>query len=201
MQEWNWLIFIIIYCNLSIIILLQNHYNYCNIITRFNRYYYRCKLLIVPMLFFIFIIILQLFNYYLKWVRKFLFLSSTPYPSDCSGVLLRDLVTLATWPGRLNKCQSKMSYEVLAFILAILVSISLIFFAIWNVSMRKPLQCNLLQLSHLFLCCFGQIIAFDDLKTDYKNPVDLCNNLNPVKFAKLFIDKHEIFHRYSAPFS
>jgi len=63
------------------------------------------------------------------------------------------------------------------------------------------LQCNLLQLSHLFLCCSGQIIAFDDLKTDYKNPVDLCNNLNPVKFAKLFIDKHEIFHRYSAPFS
>lgn len=93
------------------------------------------------MLFFIFIIILLLFNYYVNWVRKF-FLSSTPYPSDCSGVLLRDLVTLATWPGRLNKCQSKMSYEVLAFILAILVSISLIFFAIWNVSMRKPLQCN-----------------------------------------------------------
>jgi len=181
--------------------LLQNHYNYCNIITRYSRCYYCCKLLIVPMLFFIFIIILPLFNYYLKWVRKFLFLSSTPYPSDCSGVLLRDLVTLATWPGRLNKCQSKMSYEVLAFILAILVSISLIFFAIWNVSMRKPLQCNLLQLSHLFLCCSGQIIAFDDLKTDYKNPVDLCNNLNPVKFAKLFIDKHEIFHRYSAPFS
>ncbi|XP_015770784.1 PREDICTED: protein cornichon homolog 1-like [Acropora digitifera] len=30
-----------------------------------------------------------------------------------------------------------MSYEVLAFILAILVSISLIFFAIWNVSMRQ----------------------------------------------------------------
>ena len=27
----------------------------------------------------------------------------------------------------------------------------------------------------------SQIIAFDDLKTDYKNPVDLCNSLNPVR--------------------
>ena len=94
-----------------------------------------------------------------------------------------------------------MSYEVLAFILAILISIALIFFAIWNVSMRKPLQCNLFHLSYFFVCCFGQIIAFDDLKTDYKNPVDLCNNLNPVKFVELFIDKYEIFHRYSAPLS
>lgn len=58
--------------------------------------------------------------------------------------------------GRRDKCQSSMSFEVLAFILAILVCIALIFFAIWN------------------------IIAFDDLKTDYKNPVDLCNNLNPL---------------------
>lgn len=25
-----------------------------------------------------------------------------------------------------------------------------------------------------------QIIAFDELKTDYKNPIDQCNTLNPV---------------------
>ena len=25
-----------------------------------------------------------------------------------------------------------------------------------------------------------QIIAFDELKTDYKNPIDQCNSLNPV---------------------
>lgn len=31
------------------------------------------------------------------------------------------------------------------------------------------------------LLSFLQIIAFDDLKTDYKNPVDLCNSLNPVR--------------------
>lgn len=26
----------------------------------------------------------------------------------------------------------------------------------------------------------SQIIAFDELKTDYKNPIDQCNTLNPV---------------------
>jgi hypothetical protein len=25
-----------------------------------------------------------------------------------------------------------------------------------------------------------QVIAFDELKTDYKNPIDQCNSLNPV---------------------
>ena len=29
---------------------------------------------------------------------------------------------------------------------------------------------------------FFQVIAFDELKTDYKNPIDQCNSLNPVKF-------------------
>lgn len=51
---------------------------------------------------------------------------------------------------------ANMSFEVFAFILGIIISIALIFFAIWN------------------------IIAFDDLRTDYKNPVDLCNSLNPL---------------------
>ena len=33
-----------------------------------------------------------------------------------------------------------------------------------------------------------QVIAFDDLKTDYKNPIDLCQSLNPVCISdrKLF---------------
>lgn len=30
-----------------------------------------------------------------------------------------------------------------------------------------------------------QIIAFDELKTDYKNPIDQCNSLNPVSVANL----------------
>lgn len=28
-----------------------------------------------------------------------------------------------------------------------------------------------------------QIIAFDELKTDYKNPIDQCNTLNPVSLC------------------
>jgi hypothetical protein len=31
-----------------------------------------------------------------------------------------------------------------------------------------------------------QLIAFDELKTDYKNPIDQCNSLNPV--SSLFIN-------------
>jgi len=29
-------------------------------------------------------------------------------------------------------------------------------------------------------CLCEQIISFDELKTDYKNPIDQCNSLNPV---------------------
>jgi len=33
-------------------------------------------------------------------------------------------------------------------------------------------------------CVLKQIISFDELKTDYKNPIDQCNSLNPVsRFA------------------
>lgn len=32
---------------------------------------------------------------------------------------------------------------------------------------------------------FFQIIAFDELKTDYKNPIDQCNTLNPVSNGTL----------------
>jgi hypothetical protein len=31
---------------------------------------------------------------------------------------------------------------------------------------------------------FFQVIAFDELKTDYKNPIDQCNSLNPVSCIK-----------------
>lgn len=29
---------------------------------------------------------------------------------------------------------------------------------------------------------FSQVVAFDELRTDYKNPIDQCNSLNPVSF-------------------
>ena len=49
-------------------------------------------------------------------------------------------------------------------------------------------QCNslnLLVLNSFFIflnipLIFFQIIAFDELKTDYKNPIDQCNSLNPL---------------------
>ena len=33
---------------------------------------------------------------------------------------------------------------------------------------------------YLFFFHYFQIIAFDELKTDYKNPIDQCNSLNPL---------------------
>ncbi|KAK2149316.1 hypothetical protein LSH36_455g03013 [Paralvinella palmiformis] len=51
-----------------------------------------------------------------------------------------------------------MAFTFVAFcyILALILSAFLIFFVIYH------------------------IIAFDELKTDYKNPIDQCNSLNPV---------------------
>lgn len=41
--------------------------------------------------------------------------------------------------------------------------------------MYVSLHCNM-----YIVILFPQIIAFDELKTDYKNPIDQCNTLNPV---------------------
>ncbi|RDD40240.1 Protein cornichon-like protein 1 [Trichoplax sp. H2] len=49
-----------------------------------------------------------------------------------------------------------MSLELWAFIIALILDAVLILMIVWH------------------------IIAFDELKTDFKNPVDLCNNLNPL---------------------
>ncbi|KAL5281809.1 CNIH1 family protein [Megaselia abdita] len=45
-----------------------------------------------------------------------------------------------------------------------------------------------------FLIFFSifHVIAFDELKTDYKNPIDQCNSLNPVRFC----DPHDIQTKY-----
>ncbi|XP_075879468.1 protein cornichon homolog 1 isoform X1 [Nelusetta ayraudi] len=48
------------------------------------------------------------------------------------------------------------TFAAFCYMLALLLTAALIFFAIWH------------------------IIAFDELKTDYKNPIDQCNTLNPV---------------------
>jgi len=48
------------------------------------------------------------------------------------------------------------TFATFCFIVALITSCFLIFFAVW------------------------QIIAFDELKSDYKNPIDQCSNLNPL---------------------
>jgi len=53
------------------------------------------------------------------------------------------------------------------YILALLLTAVLIFFVIY------------------------QIIAFDELKTDYKNPIDQCHSLNPLVLPEYFI--HSVF--------
>jgi len=55
------------------------------------------------------------------------------------------------------------TFTALCYIIALILTALLIFFAIW------------------------QIIAFDELKTDYKNPIDQCNNLNPLVLPEYII--------------
>lgn len=38
----------------------------------------------------------------------------------------------------------------------------------------------------IFFAIF-HVIAFDELKTDYKNPIDQCNSLNPVREHIIYI--------------
>lgn len=64
------------------------------------------------------------------------------------------------------KANEKIVYRKMAFnfpavtyIVALIADAFLIFFSIFHV------------------------IAFDELKTDYKNPIDQCNSLNPVSRA------------------
>lgn len=54
------------------------------------------------------------------------------------------------------------NFPAFSYIIALIIDAFLIFFAIFNV------------------------IALDELKTDYKNPKDQCNQLNPVSIIKYF---------------
>ncbi|MBZ3886457.1 Protein cornichon-like protein 1 [Sciurus carolinensis] len=55
------------------------------------------------------------------------------------------------------------TFAAFCYMLALLLTAVLIFFAIWH------------------------IIAFDELKTDYKNPIDQCNTLNPLVLPEYLI--------------
>ncbi|XP_014255588.1 protein cornichon [Cimex lectularius] len=60
------------------------------------------------------------------------------------------------------------NYPAVAYIFALISDAVLIFFAIFHV------------------------IAFDELKTDYKNPIDQCNSLNPLVLPEYLL--HMIFN-------
>lgn len=64
-------------------------------------------------------------------------------------------------------CSSSLTmaftFAAFCYMLALLLTAALIFFAIWH------------------------IIAFDELKTDYKNPIDQCNTLNPLVLPEYLI--------------
>lgn len=68
-------------------------------------------------------------------------------------------------PGAPGSSSLAMAFTFAAFcyMLALLLTAALIFFAIWH------------------------IIAFDELKTDYKNPIDQCNTLNPLVLPEYLI--------------
>jgi hypothetical protein len=55
------------------------------------------------------------------------------------------------------------SYLAFAYIIALILTAFLIFFAIWHV------------------------IAFDEIKNDQKNPIEQCKTLNPVGFIFKYI--------------
>ena len=45
---------------------------------------------------------------------------------------------------------------------------------------------------HWFIFMTFQIIAFDELKTDYKNPIDQCASLNPLVLPEYIL--HIVFN-------
>lgn len=49
-------------------------------------------------------------------------------------------------------------------------------------------------IDHAFVLPVFQIIAFDELKTDYKNPIDQCNTLNPV--SERFLERWRVMHAF-----
>ena len=55
----------------------------------------------------------------------------------------------------------------------------------------KPVMIYFLAMHWVILMTF-QIIAFDELKTDYKNPIDQCASLNPLVLPEYIL--HIVFN-------
>ena len=61
--------------------------------------------------------------------------------------------------------------------LAVMVSIGLLFTMVWHVSTFTLITCTIQEPSLLYSF---QLICVDELKSDYRNPMDFCKNLNRV---------------------
>jgi hypothetical protein len=120
------------------------------------------------------------------------------------------------------------TFAAFSYICALVLDAFLIFFSIFHVSIHLKFYRHFvsdrsvrrffhsfssLLLNHGFsylVFLSLQIIAFDELKTDYKNPIDQCSSLNPVRITlrmppsvskqnlSLNVFNHFLFFNYSA---
>uniref|UniRef100_A0AC11EVU6 Cornichon family member 1 n=1 Tax=Ovis aries TaxID=9940 RepID=A0AC11EVU6_SHEEP len=86
------------------------------------------------------------------------------------------------------------TFAAFCYMLALLLTAALIFFAIWHQDLEihvfghKWEQADACEsISAVPLNTVMEIIAFDELKTDYKNPIDQCNTLNPLVLPEYLI--------------
>ena len=77
------------------------------------------------------------------------------------------------------------TFAAFTYICALVIDAFLIFFAIFHVSKHYIAR-------HYFIKMTFQIIAFDELKTDYKNPIDQCASLNPLVLPEYIL--HIVFN-------
>ncbi|KAJ4426197.1 hypothetical protein ANN_27006 [Periplaneta americana] len=88
------------------------------------------------------------------------------------------------------------NFSAFSYIIALIVDAFLIFFAIFHVLLQLLDHCAPSKrcVSNLFVApgISFQVIAFDELKTDYKNPIDQCNSLNPLVIPEYLL--HLLFN-------
>merc|ERR1712189_136400 len=78
------------------------------------------------------------------------------------------------------------TFAAFTYIVALIIDAFLIFFAIFHV--RKALK----KKTRYFMTSSQKIIAFDELKTDYKTPIDQCASLNPLVLPEYIL--HILFN-------
>nr|CAH0113125.1 unnamed protein product [Daphnia galeata] len=74
------------------------------------------------------------------------------------------------------------TFAAFSYICALVLDAFLIFFSIFHVSIHLKFYRHFVSDRSV-----RRIIAFDELKTDYKNPIDQCSSLNPLVLPEYFI--------------